>query len=773
MNPRAAVVAVLLVLAAVAWWLTRGLAPAPPAASAGTQAATIAAPAAETADAPANDGAAAAAVAPAPVERHAASADAPSTGEVRVTVRWADDRSPAEGIEVYLSRRGTESQFAMTGRTAVDGAFVFTDLAPGRVRPVVRRGRVHGGEPVEVVAGQRLEATIELPIGLAVTGRVVDDTGAPVADADIVAADWGGGSTEVLGRSASDGTFALRGAPTVCHIGARKRGHRPSPMRTVTTEDGARVEFTIVLPKGGGALAGTVFGPDGEPVEGALVRAGSTEQGNHKLPDGASAMAPQPELLRTDAAGRFEFASAVPGVVPLAVRKPGLAPWSQDVAVDADRATDVSVHLVQGATLLGVVMDADGKPAAETSISIGEWRELGHRSLDTAADGSFRIEGLALGTQKVTARHEQHGQAAATFDFVAGETRRWDVVLDPGEVVRGRVLDHEGQPAAKVIVEAQLDPWQTGDRWFGHANSDEAGRFTLRNCLPGRTIRVTFRRKMFTELTVRDVLPGTEERTFRLPEEHWVHIEGSARGPDGELIPGVRLSPHLETDNSGTPVETVDPKTGAFRLGPYPPGPYSLRVAADGYASFRLRRTLAPDETWDIGELRFERGGTLEVHLVATDDVPVEKARVSVYDAAGDWLTSIPIEAGTGRSEPLLPGDYQLVLGGEIASQHLPFTIREGVAAQLDVRVARGASVTVNCAPPAGEPPRSIGLVVTNATGIVWRGGLWRRGEVFTATLPLAQGTYTATATLGELGAEQTFTVGDEAPVVSLALAPR
>ncbi len=776
MTPRAGVVLALLVLVAGAWWLARALETAPPAIPRPT---TTSNPSADAQAGSLVNGATARAEPvsreASSVERQAASTDAPTTGEVLVTVRFGEDQLPAPDVEVYLGQRGVEPHLWPRDRTDAEGRVLFADLAPGSVRPVAGHEMLRtGADRFDVVAGQRHEVVIDLKPGMTITGRVVDDVGTPVADADVVGASWGGGETEVVGRTAADGTFRVRSVSPIGHYGARKRGHVPSSMRTITAEAGAEVALQIVLSRGGGTLTGTVLGPDGAPVEGALVRAGSPEQGNHKLPDGASAMAPQPEQMRTDAQGRFAFASVVPGTVPLAVWSMGLAPCSQDVEVVAGRTNDVTVHLVPGATLVGTVKSASGEPAAAADVRIGDHRMLGRRYLDTAGDGTFRLEGLPLGEQKVTVRHDEHGRAEATFEFVAGETRRWDVVLDPGEVVKGRVLDSDGKPVSMVIIEAQLDPGRTGDRWFGHADAGDDGRFVIRNCLPGRTIKITFRRKMFTELSVRDVLPGPEERTFRLPEEHWVHIEGTARGPDGEVIAGVQLSPHLDSDNSGTPVETVDPQTGAFRLGPYPPGPYSLRLSADGYPTIHVQRTLAPDETWDLGEVRFQPGGTLALQLVATDGVSVDRVRVGIYDAArGTWLTSVRAEAGSARSEPLLPGDYELVFTGDIAAQRVPFSIRAGVETKLDVQVTGGAQVTVNCAPPAGEPPRSIPIVVANATGIVWRGSLWRRGDVFTTTVSLGPGSYTVTATSGELGAEQTFTVGDEAPEVTLTLAPR
>src|SRR4029079_14024680 len=102
-------------------------------------------------------------------------------------------------------------------------------------------------ERVAIVAGERTELTLTTKVGMNAKGRVVDGNGAPVADAEIVFADWEGGRADVLTHSADDGTFAVRGIDTHCHVGARKEGMRPSSLRQFTASEGATVEFTIVI----------------------------------------------------------------------------------------------------------------------------------------------------------------------------------------------------------------------------------------------------------------------------------------------------------------------------------------------------------------------------------------------------------------------------------------------------------------------------------------------------------------------------------------------
>ncbi|MFO1076236.1 MAG: carboxypeptidase-like regulatory domain-containing protein [Planctomycetota bacterium] len=687
-----------------------------------------------------------------------------TTGSLLLTVVFADDKKPAPAIDVSLYRGGVDTLFEQPrGRTDAEGRFLFEDLAPGKVTPATQRGEPHWGKSVVVVAGGRVEATLELPLGMTARGRVVDGAGAAVPGADIVVTGWGGGSTQVLAQSGPDGAFALRAVAPNCHIGARKAGYRPSSMRTFTASEGAVVDFTIVMTRDGGGLRGVVQDPHGQPVAGAVVRAGDTEQNNHKLPDGASAMGPQPETVRTDAQGRFEFASVVPGKVPVAARAPGLAPWTGTVAIAPGRVEELVINLQPGATLFGVVRDDQGQPLAKVDIDVmtAGYDELRNRGARTAADGTFRLEGLGAGPCEAIASHDELGRVTEKLQFVAGEVRRWDPVMSGGLQLLGRVLDADGKPVAKVMIEAMLDPSRPGDRFFGFVNSGEDGEFAIKNCLPDRALRLTFRRKStFPELTVSGVLPGREPLTARLPAEAWVFIEGKVLGPDGSVPTNVDISPYLLAGGSGSPVEKLDPASGAFRIGPYPPGGYGLSIQTGGYPAIRLERTLGPDEVWNVGELRFAEGGVLVAHVVAAVAGELEELSCSIRNAAGKWIGRPEVSAGSVRSSPLAAGEYTLQVAAKgLATTCVPFTIRAGAETRLDVPLREGVRVEVRCTVPATRADlRSLELTARDADGVVaWRQSCWRSDGVFTASATLASGRYTIEASAEGLAGTATL----------------
>ncbi len=699
-----------------------------------------------------------------------------ATGSLLVKVVWGDDQQPAADVEVEVYRSGADALFEQPhGRSGASGSVLFPEVAPGKVYPQVARASHDSFEPATIVAGQRTEVTLVVKMGMNAKGRVVDEAGAPVAAAEIVISAWSGGQTLTLAESAADGTFSLRAVPTHCHIGARKGGYLPSSLRQFTASEGAEVEFVIVLFRGGGSIAGTVLDPQGRPIAGAAVRVGDDQQRNHRLPDGATAMGPQAELVRTDAAGRFVFASVVPGKVLIAARAQGLAPWRDEIEVAAGRPESVIIHLQLGVTVFGTVHDAAGAPLAKVDVEAGEWSELGRRGQRSAADGTFRLEGLATGPLRMRASHDTLGKCEETLQLTAGEQRRWDPVLSIGLQLLGKVVDADGKPIAEVMVEGSLEGGTPEASWWGMENTDEAGRFTMKNCLPGHTVQLSFRRKSsFPELVVNGVVPGPDERVVTLPKEAWVYIQGTVLGPDDRVLPNVHVSPRQRNGNN-SPAETADGKTGAFRYGPYPPGTYSLHLAADGYPAIRLPdRTLGPDEVWDLGTLHFQRGGTLAVQLVGEAAVVPTELTLRVLDPDGSYVDHCKVKAGSGRTGPLVPGNYLLrVSGGPIASRLQPFEIRVDRETRIDVAVQSGSLATVDCILPEGTTrAREVQIVVRDAAqNVVWRGSTWSTHERPATTLALLPGEYQVEATAEMLRAAATLVVTAAGPSkVTLAL---
>jgi len=706
----------------------------------------------------------------APAERQVVPAPAaPTTGSLLAHVVWGDDKTPAAGVLVEAYRGSGDALFEnLRAVSDATGTVQFAELSPGRVWVVVQRGESAWGKQQQIVAGQQLEVTVEVAAGMNARGTVVDGKDKPVAGADVLVTGWTGGEALPLTRTAADGTFSLRAVATHCHIGARAAGHGPSPMRQFTASKGAEVEIRIVLRAAGAALTGLVLDPQDQPVAGAVVQAGTHEQKMHTLADGGTAMGPQAQRVCTDAAGRFAFPSVEAGQLPLAVRGRGLSPWHQDVELQSARPNEYTIRLLPGVTLVGTVHDAAGLPVAKADIEIGDWQDLGHRSVRSDAAGAFRVDGLAAGELAIRVDSDQHGKADTKLQAVAGETLHYDAVLSQGLQFRGRVLDADGKPAPQVMVEASLEQPTRDAHWFGFENTDQDGRFTLKNCAPDQPLRITVRRKStFPEAHLTHVLPGAEELVIHLPKEAWIYIQGTVLDPDGKALPNVHVSPSMKGGN-GSPAETADPVTGEFKYGPYPPGGYSVHLQTDGYPQIRVPfHSVGPDEVWDLGTLQFQRGGTLRVNLVTADAGTMPKRSLPVFDAGGERVDHVDVQDGTGTSRPLPPGSYQLQVAGDgVACMMQTFDVRAGVETRLDVPVQKGIAASIECALPAGADHDSgVSVVVKDRSGaVVLRSMAWAREGTPRLACQLLAGTYRVEAQKDEWRGEAVLEVTAPGP---------
>ena len=699
-----------------------------------------------------------------------------ATGSLLLHVRRGANQEPAIDFPVRLWRSGVDNLFeTMHATTNAAGDALFESVAPGNVFPEPGRGNEAEFVKVDIVAGQRTEATLLLNIGIDVRGRVVDVAGTGIADAEVVHAGWGGGKTALLTHTAADGTFALRGIERQCHLGARKAGMRPSAMRQLNAGEGATVDCLLVLEGDGAALRGVVLGPEGGPVVGAVVTAGSGGQNMHNLPDGGRAIAPQPIDVRTDEHGRFHLSSLAPGKLPLLVRSRTYAPWQEVVDVVVGRTDERTIHLQAGVVLHGVVRDSAGAAVAKADVVVELDQAIGWRSTTSAADGSFRIAALPAGSLPVRAEHGKAGKAKATLVAAIGQTVPWDPVLALGLQLRGRIVDDAGKPKLGVIVEGSIERRRRGDKWDAYATSDVEGRFVLDNCIAERTVRLQFRHlSTFPELTLHGVLPGPNELLVTMPTKGWVHIRGTVCGPDGERVGNVIVMPLLKDSFSGTPAETVDAQTGEFRLGPYPPGTYAIRIEGDGFPPISVtERACAGGETWDLGELRFERSGRLVVQPVVAGEMP--KLDMRILRAGGFWPESLEAAGSVFRSGPLPAGTHVLtVTGTGIATQQVSCEVRVGAETRLDVPLAVGHEVTFAATVPAeATTVRVLELVVLQAGAEIWNGRIGARDGSFGMKLSLGPGSYEVAVTADGVRGVAPFVVTSQPITVSVALTAR
>lgn len=212
----------------------------------------------------------------------------------------------------------------------------------------------------------------------------------------------------------------------------------------------------------------------------------------------------------TDQDGRFTLRCVQPERF-LSATAPGLlAAVVQPLRGDVGTAVDVELVLRgKGVSLLGRVVDPDGRPAAGARVQVGyrnhggmvwdpQWAAAlrAPQQLRTDARGDFRADGVEPGRR--TAVWVRAFTCCVSRTVLVPEPSQDHVVnvqLQRGGTVAGQATDGNGQPVARAWIGTRcegmhgFEPTDSGaPRWaLSGAMTDAAGRYRIDALLPGTT----------------------------------------------------------------------------------------------------------------------------------------------------------------------------------------------------------------------------------------------------------------------------------------------
>jgi protocatechuate 3,4-dioxygenase beta subunit len=317
-----------------------------------------------------------------------------------------------------------------------DGRFVVGPLdagwydllatASGMKRGILPMQRAAAGEPGE-------EVEIRLEAGGVLSGRVLDEAGVPIADADL---SLDGPWTEQA-RSARDGSFSLDIAfeePSPAVLSATKCGYEEAHRELEDLAGEVRID--LVMARGGGCapIRGRVVGPDGAPIERALVA---------EFPSGGPAW--------TAADGTFELPGNE-GRFQIVAEKPGFAKAHLYIYPEAGPLGDLEIRLERGAVVTGRLLGLNEEDRSQTAYVL--LTPPGRQPLRATMTGgwTFRVEDVPSGSLKLRA---QAGESSALRALVLepGQAElSVDVEMPAVHTVSGQVLDDRAQPVAGAAI---------------------------------------------------------------------------------------------------------------------------------------------------------------------------------------------------------------------------------------------------------------------------------------------------------------------------------
>ncbi|MFT7664350.1 MAG: protocatechuate 3,4-dioxygenase beta subunit, partial [Planctomycetota bacterium] len=549
-------------------------------------------------------------------------------GSLKLRMVW-EDGTPAIGVHVYGHTPGVPSdrETEHRGVSGDDGTIILSGLYPGKFQ--LRSPHGYRNYQSVIVAGEKTEYTWKLTGGATVRGKVLDDNGQPVANAQIWLREYvlSWPAAVCVARTNTTGAFIVLGVNAQTIMGARGRSLRPSTDFDVNAmpfaSDGAR-EITFTLGEPAIGIEGVVLNPKGEPVSGALVHAeGGAAATQVRRADPRFASLGETLARRvpvvTDAQGRFVLPGGYVGnpsgnSIPIHAQAPGFPTWSGQVVLPKTGLAEVRIQLAHGAVIEGKVIDSEGKPVANARLrcAVVEQGKLTESAFPipkarTDSKGSYRMELVPPGTQFISAtgRDERLGRAYEQVTCVAGETSQLDIQLDPHPLVSGSVVDAKGKPLSGCRVVA----W-SGKGNVSMENTDESGRFLLSN-VGDAVLKLEIYKpgEWLTPFLTKRISPGTEGLAFVIEEADSAKgsLKGIVHDSDGNVPLAARLMITPESNpNQGYQVE-FDPKTGSFEYGPVQVDRYRLRLLFDwNGVSVSDWIQVVQDETTDLARIIHE-----------------------------------------------------------------------------------------------------------------------------------------------------------------------
>ena len=473
-------------------------------------------------------------------------------------------------------------------------------------------------EVLEVRVTEEEPARIDIPLGRGVTvaGRVTDEAGLPLADADVMipGAEMQRASRRTVPRvgpghtkSAADGTFTVTGVePGEAQLTVRATGYVPF-RKTLQAEGTINVDVQL----GRGLSISGLVTRGGKPLEGAQVNAstsavGGEHQGATTGEDGRFVLSGLVSARVTISAYFEDQHAEVRDVDPVQQKEVRIALDPKPRGIIFGTVTGIPSTL--GTYMRKVVMVQSSDGGSEAPID-----ELGNYRIDNAPLGSVSVAAYVESSTR-NARSSVRRQV----EVLAGQPLRVDLEMSGNVRVSGRVT-HEGKGLAGAHVGFSSD-----DGTMASATTREDGGYEVALPAPGRFHIFARAEQLFDRhfATVRDIRGGeTVDIDLREQVLEGTVVDAVTRQPVASAI--VTLTPVSATTAVSAEVPTdangrfrmVSASSGAQRLVATAPG-YAHRVLTVSSGTTSYAFELTPVQELRVRVLDAQSGAPLDAHVV-------------------------------------------------------------------------------------------------------------------------------------------------------------
>lgn len=650
--------------------------------------------------------------------------------------------------------------------TDADGRFLFDTLRKGEYRLVVSHPdyATHVETRIQPNGGADLE--IQLEVGGAVGGLVVDiATNAPITGAIVTVQDQAG--VKKTGVTDATGAYAIHGIALrrkgEANLNVEAEGYARINNEKASIQDGVMTNGVDFALEKNGRVEGIVTDIDGQPVANASVHVRKRQ----------SAQTPVGNIIgsitQSGPDGRFVVDNVTPAdeCYLVGTHSKHLESNSELFRVSSGEVVrDLTLELRRGGSIEGIVVDDRGQPLADVIVAVQDERmgDIDPASLSnntrTDASGTFRLGSIEPGEATLIAakagylRTEKSGIQVVEDSASQGVELR----LVQGAFFSGVVTDTQGQPIVGATVEI-LDT--SSDMRRLTEKTDTNGFYTFDNLGPD-PVRVDVEARGYNKETLHDQPVNTEGNDFTL--SRLGGLLGQVVNQRGEAVTQFSVAPSII--QNGRTYRKVSSKTfnvedGIFSFPGLEPGQYEVVIGTLGFASVTLNNVqVREDIDTDLGRIILTEGGKLGgvVFDEETGD-PIRGVRIKVLDH-GVFQTNPLGNGGTPRrdrrSAGAARGQYQTGVDGDFLIQglnvnqvkvefshvnYMPITLTLQVdTLDNSIALSRGGLVSGAVTAPNGTPQSGIQLLL-NGQGKSDRQVTDRKGHFTFSGLP--DGTYT------------------------------
>lgn len=491
-----------------------------------------------------------------------------------------------------------------------------TEAGPGSLRGTIRDA---DGSPIEGIVVHAYSTppelkNLELPMGIQLGGLIGGAVGVPDID-----------SKKQRAESQADGSFAIEGLePGIYSAIARGQSFLQqsiSEIEVSETQPGV-AEFTL---EPGLSIEGIVFDPNGSPVAGAVVTAGSGmiafggEDGaafsmvvNIAAPGESSVGGVANAKTTTDENGIFRLEGLKPGNQQLVARHESWAESSSLQVAAGSRAVELQLRI--GGQLVGTVVGPDGKPLSGVPVftSSNSIEATGSARADSDAQGRFVLKHVRPGPVRLRAMAEGLPETQSERFRVEDGGLVEDIVLqfEAAWTLSGVILDADGEPLAGASVERSTGSVFPDISAFSGAMAttrarrvmtDADGRFEMNDLAPESALLLTVRHDAHLDEQLEFSLSSETTTLDPIQLRRGGVVTGTITdAATGEVIPDARvqvLQHQEDTSESfmmfdmaglggGANKSVKSNGKGIYEIRNVEPGDYKIRVKKSGYAAF-------------------------------------------------------------------------------------------------------------------------------------------------------------------------------------------